>query len=128
MKSKKQKKGKVNDALMKKEEKKNIPKADNESKIAKEPPKDYIHVRARRGQATDSHSLAERVSILLQNSNFFTILSLLTTYYIILSFNFCQSLMGCCLVIIWFQVRREKISERMKILQKLVPGCDKVYN
>lgn len=29
-----------------------------------EPPKqDYIHVRARRGQATDSHSLAERVSL-----------------------------------------------------------------
>lgn len=26
-----------------------------------EPFKDYIHVRARRGQATDSHSLAERV-------------------------------------------------------------------
>lgn len=26
-----------------------------------EPVKDYIHVRARRGQATDSHSLAERV-------------------------------------------------------------------
>ncbi|KAG6584170.1 Transcription factor basic helix-loop-helix 137, partial [Cucurbita argyrosperma subsp. sororia] len=45
--------------------------------------KDYIHVRARRGQATDSHSLAERV-------------------------------------------RREKISERMKTLQRLVPGCDKV--
>ncbi|XP_047977946.1 transcription factor bHLH62-like [Salvia hispanica] len=48
-----------------------------------EPPKDYIHVRARRGQATDSHSLAERV-------------------------------------------RREKISERMKLLQDLVPGCNKV--
>ncbi|GFP89484.1 transcription factor bhlh78 [Phtheirospermum japonicum] len=47
-----------------------------------EPPKDYIHVRARRGQATDSHSLAERV-------------------------------------------RREKISERMKLLQDLVPGCNK---
>lgn len=29
-----------------------------------EPPKDYIHVRARRGQATDSHSLAERVNAL----------------------------------------------------------------
>lgn len=29
-----------------------------------EPPKDYIHVRARRGQATDSHSLAERVNSL----------------------------------------------------------------
>uniref|UniRef100_A0A6N2K094 BHLH domain-containing protein n=1 Tax=Salix viminalis TaxID=40686 RepID=A0A6N2K094_SALVM len=44
-----------------------------------EPPKqDYIHVRARRGQATDSHSLAERA-------------------------------------------RREKISERMKILQDIVP-------
>lgn len=26
---------------------------------------DFIHVRARRGQATDSHSLAERVSLLL---------------------------------------------------------------
>ncbi|OWM76721.1 hypothetical protein CDL15_Pgr004933 [Punica granatum] len=48
-----------------------------------EPPKDYIHVRARRGQATDSHSLAERV-------------------------------------------RREKISQRMKVLQDLVPGCNKV--
>ncbi|KAM7266410.1 hypothetical protein ACFE04_004307 [Oxalis oulophora] len=48
-----------------------------------EPLKDYIHVRARRGQATDSHSLAERV-------------------------------------------RREKISERMKFLQDLVPGCNKV--
>ncbi|TXG72935.1 hypothetical protein EZV62_001514 [Acer yangbiense] len=54
----------------------------NNSKAA-EPPKDYIHVRARRGQATDSHSLAERV-------------------------------------------RREKISERMKFLQDLVPGCNKV--
>ncbi|KAG6509424.1 transcription factor bHLH78-like [Zingiber officinale] len=55
---------------------------DNSSKSG-EPPKDYIHVRARRGQATDSHSLAERV-------------------------------------------RREKISQRMKLLQDLVPGCNKV--
>lgn len=44
---------------------------------------DYIHVRARRGQATDSHSLAERA-------------------------------------------RREKISKKMKYLQDLVPGCNKV--
>jgi hypothetical protein len=29
--------------------------------IVAEPARDYIHVRARRGQATDSHSLAERV-------------------------------------------------------------------
>ncbi|KAH0684423.1 hypothetical protein KY289_022175 [Solanum tuberosum] len=49
-----------------------------------DPPKeDYIHIRARRGQATNSHSLAERL-------------------------------------------RREKISERMKFLQDLVPGCNKV--
>ncbi|KAF8092460.1 hypothetical protein N665_0413s0003 [Sinapis alba] len=32
-----------------------------EQKNKPEPPKDYIHVRARRGQATDRHSLAERV-------------------------------------------------------------------
>ncbi|KAM7262504.1 hypothetical protein ACFE04_000187 [Oxalis oulophora] len=44
---------------------------------------DFIHVRARRGQATDSHSLAERA-------------------------------------------RREKISKKMKCLQDLVPGCDKI--
>lgn len=31
-----------------------------ENFVEKKP--DYIHVRARRGQATDSHSLAERVS------------------------------------------------------------------
>ncbi|MED6122895.1 hypothetical protein PIB30_044196 [Stylosanthes scabra] len=43
----------------------------------------FIHVRARRGQATNSHSLAERV-------------------------------------------RREKISERMRLLQELVPGCNKI--
>ncbi|GER55960.1 basic helix-loop-helix (bHLH) DNA-bindingsuperfamily protein [Striga asiatica] len=53
------------------------------SKPTEQPKQDYIHVRARRGQATDSHSLAERA-------------------------------------------RREKISERMKILQDLVPGCNKV--
>ncbi|CAL9778275.1 unnamed protein product [Musa acuminata subsp. burmannicoides] len=57
------------------------PKKQNSAKPS-EPPKDYIHVRARRGQATASHSLAERV-------------------------------------------RREKISERMKLLQDLVPGCSK---
>lgn len=58
-------------------------KGAEQKKQPPEPPKDYIHVRARRGQATDSHSLAERA-------------------------------------------RREKISERMKILQDLVPGCNKV--
>eukprot|EP00250_Pteridium_aquilinum_P013644 c21477_g1_i1 orf=490-2478(+) len=60
------------------------PKSVKENSKPPEAPKpDFIHVRARRGQATDSHSLAERV-------------------------------------------RREKISERMKFLQDLVPGCSKV--
>jgi hypothetical protein len=41
----------------------NASKAVHENPKPPEPPKqDYIHVRARRGQATDSHSLAERVS------------------------------------------------------------------
>ncbi|GFZ18349.1 basic helix-loop-helix (bHLH) DNA-binding superfamily protein [Actinidia rufa] len=53
------------------------------SQASDSPKEDYIHIRARRGQATNSHSLAERV-------------------------------------------RREKISERMKFLQDLVPGCSKV--
>lgn len=44
--------------------------------------KDVIHVRAKRGQATDSHSLAERV-------------------------------------------RRERINEKLRCLQELVPGCYK---
>ncbi|CAL5362116.1 unnamed protein product [Camellia sinensis] len=57
--------------------------AEQSTKPSEPPKQDYIHVRARRGQATDSHSLAERA-------------------------------------------RREKISERMKVLQDLVPGCNKV--
>lgn len=41
-------------------------KLDGQNLQPLEPPKqDYIHVRARRGQATDSHSLAERVSMIL---------------------------------------------------------------
>ncbi|CAA3011427.1 transcription factor bHLH74 isoform X1 [Olea europaea subsp. europaea] len=45
--------------------------------------KDHVQVRAKRGEATSRHSLAERI-------------------------------------------RRERISERMKVLQDLVPGCDKI--
>lgn len=41
-------------------------KPTDQNPLPPEPPKqDYIHVRARRGQATDSHSLAERVSSFL---------------------------------------------------------------
>ena len=40
----------------------NASKSIDKKPAPQEPPKqDYIHVRARRGQATDSHSLAERV-------------------------------------------------------------------
>lgn len=35
--------------------------AEPSGKPAEPPKQDFIHVRARRGQATDSHSLAERV-------------------------------------------------------------------
>ncbi|CAN4114550.1 unnamed protein product [Withania somnifera] len=47
-----------------------------------EKPREVVHVRAKRGQATDSHSLAERL-------------------------------------------RREKINEKLRCLQELVPGCYK---
>lgn len=39
------------------------------SKVSEVQKPDYIHVRARRGQATDSHSLAERVSSKTQFGN-----------------------------------------------------------
>nr|CAD1822870.1 unnamed protein product [Ananas comosus var. bracteatus] len=57
-------------------------RGNSKSKKEVEKPKEVVHVRARRGHATDSHSLAERV-------------------------------------------RREKINERMRCLQELVPGCYK---
>ncbi|KAF5476492.1 hypothetical protein F2P56_003243 [Juglans regia] len=78
----KNKKQKRWNGALKEEAKKPKAEKKDQKKVSEEPPTGYIHVRARRGQATDSHSLAERV-------------------------------------------RREKISERMKILQRLVPGCDK---
>ncbi|KAJ8440273.1 hypothetical protein Cgig2_001608 [Carnegiea gigantea] len=55
-------------------------KRKNEGEVEK--PREVVHVRAKRGQATDSHSLAERV-------------------------------------------RRERINEKLKVLQDLVPGCYK---
>ncbi|KAA8529147.1 hypothetical protein F0562_034054 [Nyssa sinensis] len=55
-------------------------KRNNEREVEK--PRDVIHVRAKRGQATDSHSLAERL-------------------------------------------RRERINEKLRCLQELVPGCYK---
>ncbi|XP_009803327.1 transcription factor HBI1-like isoform X2 [Nicotiana sylvestris] len=76
--------GKVKSEITVKSEKENSGNNSKEnSKISEVKKLDYIHVRARRGQATDSHSLAERA-------------------------------------------RREKISKKMKCLQDLVPGCNKV--
>lgn len=37
--------------------------AEQATKPSEPPKQDFIHVRARRGQATDSHSLAERVML-----------------------------------------------------------------
>lgn len=69
----------------KEREKKVKPSAKKSKNVANETDEKlpYVHVRARRGQATDSHSLAERA-------------------------------------------RREKINARMKLLQELVPGCNKI--
>ncbi|CAH9084815.1 unnamed protein product [Cuscuta epithymum] len=53
-----------------------------EEEEEKQQQREVVHVRAKRGQATDSHSLAERV-------------------------------------------RREKINERLRCLQEIVPGCYK---
>ncbi|KAI3720051.1 hypothetical protein L6452_20959 [Arctium lappa] len=55
-------------------------KKNNEGRVEK--PREVVHVRAKRGEATDSHSLAERM-------------------------------------------RREKINEKLRRLQGLVPGCYK---
>ncbi|XP_010524267.1 PREDICTED: transcription factor bHLH48-like [Tarenaya hassleriana] len=67
-----------------KEREKKVKSSTKKTKSSEEADKlPYVHVRARRGQATDSHSLAERA-------------------------------------------RREKINARMKLLQELVPGCDKI--
>ncbi|CAH8314846.1 unnamed protein product [Eruca vesicaria subsp. sativa] len=60
--------------------KSNMSNTETSSEIKKQ---EYIHVRARRGEATDRHSLAERA-------------------------------------------RREKLSKKMKCLQDIVPGCNKV--
>jgi len=55
---------------VKEEDKAKVEKKE-QRKCLEEPPTGYIHVRARRGQATDSHSLAERVLYSLNNFKFF---------------------------------------------------------
>ncbi|RWV82124.1 hypothetical protein GW17_00056405, partial [Ensete ventricosum] len=82
-------------------------------------------VRARRGQATDPHSIAERVSNSKQERKWFSlppnpakrlllclhfVCSLVPSHY---SLCFCS------------QLRRERIADRMKALQELVPNANK---
>ncbi|KAF3527340.1 hypothetical protein DY000_02037267 [Brassica cretica] len=80
-----------------------------------EPPKDYIHVRARRGHPADSHRLAERV--LLPSENRFVFFFSVSIFL----FNF-EMLM----FVFGYHVRREKISEMLTLLQDLVPGSSRI--
>ncbi|KAJ7006869.1 hypothetical protein NC653_006046 [Populus alba x Populus x berolinensis] len=70
--------------------------SDIQNKANSKPPEDYIHVRARRDQATDSHSLVETVRI--------TTFTLVNQHVV--------------------RFEEKKIGERMKLLQDLVPGCN----
>lgn len=65
------KKQKKCNGTLKEEGKKPRAEKKDQEKVAEEPPTGYIHVRARRGQATDSHSLAERVQFILNTHQFF---------------------------------------------------------
>ncbi|KAL2583685.1 hypothetical protein AAZX31_14G089700 [Glycine max] len=87
---------------------------DNNSQSGEAPKENFIHVRARRGQATNSHSLAERVPSLSQNICYDKVRKSLFFFVCLMIQLFC------------LQVRREKISERMRLLQELVPGCNKI--
>lgn len=57
----KRSKSEENENKVTKKEENAVLEENKDNQKATEPPKDYIHVRARRGQATDAHSLAERV-------------------------------------------------------------------
>lgn len=69
-------------------------------------------VRARRGQATDPHSIAERVSL----KKVIRCSILIKHILVVLS--------NCSFEI---QLRREKIAGRLKNLQELVPNSNKVF-
>lgn len=96
-------------------------------------------VRARRGQATDPHSIAERVSIFMESYctvqnqlpifmfcfqflSYFSATFVIFTGFSVFFFNIemCRLKTKCV------QLRRERIAERMKALQELVPNANKV--
>lgn len=96
------------------------------SEKVEERPKEVVHVRARRGQATDSHSLAERVSYLqsceAKQQTAGIRFSILILFYLYLP-TVSSSVNWLCSL---NQVRRSKINERLRCLQDIVPGCYKV--
>lgn len=86
-----------------------------------EPPKDYIHVRARRGQATDSHSLAERVSYLIfGNCNDMLTIIIFFNYNILICID-----MLCVLNVSFRSVERRSVKEWsfFRILFRAVIRC-----
>lgn len=75
-------------------------------------------VRARRGQATDPHSIAERVWFYYSFTPYI--------FYVFVMFSFLISAFSGFLFC--GQLRRERIAERMKALQELVPNANKVIS
>ncbi|KAJ0763574.1 putative protein kinase RLK-Pelle-CrRLK1L-1 family transcription factor bHLH family [Helianthus annuus] len=109
-------------------------KAKNSVKLPEPPKQDYIHVRARRGQATGSHSQAERIlnpeskpkverSTSNKAKNNIKLPEPPKQDYIHVRARRGQATGSYSQA---ERVRREKIEERMKILQDLVPGGNKV--
>lgn len=75
-------------------------------------------MRARRGQATDSHSLAERVKFTnfsIKIPKLFLPFSRKLIIGVLMDVNFLGQ-----------QVRRGKINDKLRCLQDIVPGCYKV--
>ena len=92
--------------------------------MEEEKPREVVHVRARRGQATDSHSLAERVITNLQI--IFTKHSCFSKQQKQIVFGSNHGLGTNESIFHEFQVRRGKINDRLRCLQDIVPGCYKV--
>ncbi|CAI9775787.1 unnamed protein product [Fraxinus pennsylvanica] len=92
------------------------------------PKEEYIRVRLRSGQATNNHSLAERLRRDKISERMKFLQDLVPGYSKIMGkavmldeiINYVQSLQR------QVELRREKISERMKFLQDLGPGCSKI--
>ncbi|KAH8515407.1 hypothetical protein H0E87_004033 [Populus deltoides] len=72
---------------------------------ATHPPAMRPRVRARRGQATDPHSIAERISFVFPHRNCTVVLDLFSPFVTV--------------------AQRERIAERIRALQELVPSVNK---